>query len=80
MATRPTRPCAEKPAIIVCTLLIIDMSGQNGMFWPENKTSKTIPRASSDTPTSVNWLAHPFMFFKISMIPPILLANGQHNI
>ena len=55
-------PCAEKPAIIDCTLPITAMSGQNGTFFPPTNTSSTMPKASRLIATSVNEFAHPFTF------------------
>ena len=45
------------------------MFGQKGTFCPLNKTSKTIPNAISDTPTSANALDQSFILLIILYNP-----------
>ena len=68
IATKPTKPCAEKPATMLCMLAMMLMFGQNGMFCPLNRTSSTMPNASKLIPASVNAPAQAFTLFRMSML------------
>ena len=49
------------------------------MFCPENNTSKTIPSASNETATSVNWLEY---CLRYPLIPPLVVIRkfGPYSI
>jgi hypothetical protein len=54
--------------MIDCTFPITEMSGQKGIPWPVKRTSRTIPRAIKETPTSAKADAHDFILLIISML------------
>tara|TARA_B100001741_G_scaffold272699_1_gene241426 strand:- start:209 stop:406 length:198 start_codon:yes stop_codon:yes gene_type:complete len=59
------------------------MSGQKGTFCPLNKTSKTIPNAISDTPTSAKALDQSFILNNFHIISPLydlISQNFFHNV
>src|SRR5210317_1179453 len=67
IATRPTKPCAPRAAIIVVTLVITLVAGINGIAAPLKRISTTIASAMILTPTSARPPAHAFTFCNISI-------------
>ena len=80
IATRPTKPCAEKPATMLCMLAIILMLGQNGMFCPLNKTSSTMPNESKLMPASVNAPAQAFTLLRMSIKDLLSFLKLSNNL
>ncbi len=76
-ATKPNKPCADSPANTPVILSITDIFGQNGIPCPLNNISRTMPRATNDTPTSASADAHPLIDFTISILSPLWLTSSQ---
>ena len=78
-ATKPIKPCELNEPSKPWMFPITEMFGQNGMPCPLNRISRTMPRASNDTPTSANADDHDLIDFNISILSPITDFLYQYN-